>query len=162
MRLTRTLAGLTAALALVLAPLASRAATTTTANIAVSATVLAACNITATPMAFGNYDPAVADVDATATFSVTCTNTTGYTYALNGGSTAAANNARVMSGPDAAGLSYGLYTDATRQTAWNAGTTTSVTGTGAVQTVTVYGRIPAGQFRNPGTYADTVVATVVF
>jgi spore coat protein U-like protein len=65
-------------------------------------------------------------------------------------------------------LDYNLYLDPARSTVWGNG----AAGTsryqqlepseGAPTTVTVYGRIPAGQNAHVGPYADTVIATVIF
>jgi spore coat protein U-like protein len=64
-------------------------------------------------------------------------------------------------------LSYSLYTDAARTNVWGDGTgstaTIGNTGTGAVQNVTVYGRIPGSQSSAPpGSYADTISVTVTY
>jgi len=64
------------------------AASTATANIAVSATVNANCIISANPLAFGTYTGA--QNQATTTLSVTCTNTTPYNVGLNPGATSGA------------------------------------------------------------------------
>jgi spore coat protein U-like protein len=40
--------------------------------------------------------------------------------------------------------------------------TVAGTGTGATQTLTVYGSIPAGQVVTPGTYRDTVNVIVTY
>jgi len=63
-------------------------------------------------------------------------------------------------------LEYNLYTDAGRTTVWGDGTASSVTaagtGSGAQQSLTVYGRIPASQSVPAGSYSDTVTATINF
>src|SRR5690348_14782451 len=65
-------------------------ALTATANIAVSATVTTNCTIAANPLAFGTYDPAIANsataLVLTTTLSVTCTQgATGVTIGLDTG-----------------------------------------------------------------------------
>jgi spore coat protein U-like protein len=40
--------------------------------------------------------------------------------------------------------------------------TVPLTGNGAAQVETVYGQIPAGQFVAPGSYSDTITATVTY
>jgi spore coat protein U-like protein len=56
-------------------------------------------------------------------------------------------------------LNYKLFSDSTRNTEW----TTAATIPGVdVGTVSVYGRIPAGQNQPAGSYTDTVVATITF
>ena len=139
-------------------------AATATATMGVTATVQATCLVSATDVAFGIYTGAL--TSATSTISVTCTNTTPYTVGLSAGVSAGATVAtRKMTGPSAALLGYGLYQDAAYTLNW--GTTVSTdteagTGTGSQQGVTVYGRVPAGQYVAPGAYTDTITATVTF
>ncbi len=91
------------------------------------------------------------------TVSVTCTSGTGYSMALDGGSTSNAMTARNMK--DTAGdlLSYGLYTTSGDTTIWGDGT-----GSGAAQPYTVYGQIPANQYVPPSSYSDTINVTVTY
>jgi spore coat protein U-like protein len=146
-------------LALALAPASSYAATLATATMAVSATVQATCIVSTTPMAFGTYTGAVAT--STSTVTVTCTNTTPYTVGLNAGTASGATvTNRSMTGPGSALLNYGLYSDSTRTT--NFVTTASITGNGAAQPITVYGQVAASQYPAPGSYADTITATVTY
>ena len=73
--------------------------------------------------------------------------------------------ARLMEGPGLDTLDYGLYTDVGRATNWgNTVGDDAVTGTGsgAAQTLTVYGQIPAGQLIEIGAYTDTITATVTY
>jgi spore coat protein U-like protein len=63
---------------------------------------------------------------------------------------------------------YNLYLDAARTVVWGDGTSgTSHYGpvnppSGSPVTVSVYGRVPAGQNVAAGSYSDTIVATVLF
>jgi hypothetical protein len=64
-----------------------------------------------------------------------------------------------------AAQNYGLFQDAGHATNWGntIGTDTeSGTGNGAVQTFTVFGNLPAGQFVAPGSYNDTITTTLTF
>jgi len=128
----------------------------------VSATVQSVCTITANDLAFGAYDPSGADVDTTSTLDVTCTNGTNYQVGLDGGGTGAVN-ARAMTGPGGA-LSYSLYSNASRTTVWEdiGGASYNGTGDGTTHNLTVYGRLPGGQFLTGGSYSDLVTATVDF
>lgn len=146
-------------------PAAIAATTTTTFN--VTANVVATCSVTATDLAFGNYDAASpTPTDATSAVNVTCTNNHGYTVDLNAGTGAGATVAvrRMTNGANT--LDYSMYTTAARVTVWGDGTlatsTQAGTGNGAAQALTVYGRIPTGQFVTAGAYADTVTATVTY
>lgn len=145
----------------IVAPVEAATATTT---FQVTATVNATCLISATNLAFGAYAGTQTDVNSTVT--VTCTNTTPYAVGLNAGTFAAATvTTRRMSGTDANGLAYSLFQDAARTVNWGntVGTdTVAGTGNGSAQALTVYGRVPAGQFVAPGAYADTITATVTF
>lgn len=145
-----------------LMPNQSRAAAVT-GTITVTATVLAVCTITAAPLVFGNY--ASTTLDATTTLLVLCTPSTTYDVGLSVGSgTGATVAARKMTN-GVSTLNYGLYTDPARTVAWGHTTGTDTlpgAGNGLVQTLTVYGRIPANQFVGPGVYTDVIVATVTY
>jgi spore coat protein U-like protein len=142
----------------------SAQAATAPSNIAVSATVMATCTNTVTPMAFGFY--AGVQLDSTATITVTCTNTTPYNVGLSSGMAPAATvTTRRMTGAVTVFLAYALFSDSGRTTNWGAtiGTdTVAGVGSGTGQVLTVYGRVAAGQFPAPGPYTDTIIATVVY
>ena len=143
---------------------AAAATTTATTSFAVTATVMDTCVVSATPLAFGNYTGVQSD--STATLSITCTNTTPYTVGLNAGlATGATVTTRKMMGPASAVLPYGLFSDAARTVNWGVtvpSDTVGGTGSGTLQTLTVYGRIADGSYVAPGAYADTVTATVTY
>lgn len=134
------------------------ASTTVTATMGVSATVQSTCVISTTAMGFGTYAAVVNN--STSTVTVTCTNTTPYTVSLNAGlATGATVTARSMTG-GAVLLNYALYSDSARSA--NFTTTASIAGNGAAQPITIYGQIPGLQYVAPGTYTDTIVATVTY
>jgi spore coat protein U-like protein len=164
-RLAIIIGGVLALLSAVLAsPPANAAASTTT--LAVTVTVPATCQITATALAFGVYS-GVVDLEPS-TLTIICTNTTPYTVGLNAGlgtNPVATVTTRHMNGPAPAGLAYALYRDNARTLNWGQtiGTDTmSGSGNGSSQVLTVYGRIAAGQFVNPGSYGDTIIATITY
>jgi spore coat protein U-like protein len=146
-----------ACLALGIAPTSAFAATTATASMAVSASVQATCIVSATAMAFGNYVSTAAST-STSSVSVTCTNSTPYTLGLDAGLTGTVTARQMKNG--AAVLNYGLFTNATWTT--NFATLASVNGTGSAVVTQVYGQIPAGQYVTPGTFTDTITATVTY
>src|SRR4051812_15554934 len=116
-------------------------------------------------LAFGNYT--MSQVDASTTLSVTCTNTTPYTIALDAGTfSGATTSTRKMTGSvSGSSLAYQLYSNSGHTTAWGSNTGTDTvagTGSGSAQTPTIYGRIAAGQAPDPGSYTDTVVATLTY
>lgn len=75
---------------------------------------------------------------------------------------------RQLQGPSGNTLGYNLYQDATRLLIWGDGSlgTTRygpVIPVNAVDvTLTIYGRIPAGQAASAGSYSDTLVITMTF
>lgn len=143
-------------------------ADTVSSNLNVSATVTKACTVTTSPVAFGNIDTrSGSNVDATGGLSVTCTSGTSWSADadVGGGSGATLATRKMTSGSDI--LNYALYTDSSRSTVWGDGSGTSdtidSTGTGTVQTITIYGRVPGGQTAAPaGSYADVVAVTVTY
>ena len=143
-------------------------AQTATANLGVSATVARNCSITTTAVAFGAYDPIVANatapLDGTGSVVVTCTKGAGTRIDLGLGANAAAAVRRMAGGGDF--LTYELYTTTARTTVWGSGATAGLTipaaPSRAARTFTVFGGVPGGQDVTATTYADTVVATINF
>lgn len=146
-------------------------ASTSTANLSVTASVSANCSITTNAVAFGTYDPIVTNASTALTASgvvnTTCTNGASATITLGQGanpgtgSTASAPVRRMANGTNY--LSYGLYSNSSYTTTFDGTTGVTVTGTGAQVATTVYGSVPAGQNTLPaGSYSDTVIATVTF
>jgi spore coat protein U-like protein len=155
-------------------------ATTTTANLAVTATVSQNCSITATALAFGGYDPVVtnatAALNASSTISVACTQgASGVTVGMGQGTHYSSSNR--MEGITHSGyLSYTIYHPPSAvagtvctfpgTTAW------TTTGTGlltltsptskAARTYYVCGTIGGGQDVPVDSYSDTVIVTVTF
>ena len=149
---------------LAFAPVAAAATATATVTFAVYVKVSATCTIAATPLNFSAYTGLVDQ--ATSVLTLTCTNTTPYTVGLSAGNGSGATvTTRSMTADTAAKLPYGLYRDAAYASNWGmtAGSDTAAgTGNGSAQPLTVYGRIPAGQFVTPGAYSDTIVATITY
>lgn len=138
-------------------------AATSSSTMAVSATVQATCFINANPLAFGTY--VSAQLDATTTIGVNCTNTTTYNVSLDAGGGAGATVAQRKMSNGSQTLNYTIFSDAARSNVWGSTISTNTvagTGTGSAQTLTVYGRIPGGQLPTPGAYADTLTATITY
>lgn len=165
MRNLKVLVG-TAAAAVLFVPTAYAATSTTTFG--VDATVANACSVSATALSFGNYDPVTAAaVNSTTTVSVTCSNGAPYDVGLDAGTTTGATvTSRQMTDASANTLDYALYSDSARTTNWGntVGTdTVTGTGTGAAQSLTVYGAIASGQTTAAvGSYSDTITVTVTY
>jgi spore coat protein U-like protein len=140
-------------------------ATTQTATFQVSATVQGSCSISATALSFGAYTGTA--LPATSTITVNCTGGSTYNVGLNPGtSTGATVTTRKMTGQYLHGtLAYSLFSNSGLSTNWGQtiGTdTVAGTGTGAAQTLTVYGQIPAGTAPAADGYFDTITATITY
>lgn len=148
------------------APHAAQAATAS-GSIAVSATVQASCTVTASTLAFGNYNPlSSTPLDATSSITVNCTTGSTYTVGLNAGGTSGATVTTRQMLQSTNALNYSLFRDSGHTTNWGntPGTDTpaSVVATTSAATTTVYGRIPALQNVPAGSYTDTVQVTVTY
>jgi spore coat protein U-like protein len=142
---------------------------TATAHFTVSVTVAKACAISASNLAFNTYVGLL--IDSSSTISVTCTDTTPYTVGLSAGigHNATVTNRLMSRGTPGAGvptLGYKLCSDGPAcATNWGNTAATnwvSKTGTGALQSLTVYGQLPAGTVPAAGNYSDTITATITY
>jgi spore coat protein U-like protein len=142
-------------------------AATATANLSVSASVSAVCTINTNPVAFGAYDPVVANaaanLNATGTVTVACTKGAAATIDLDNGSNLSGGSRRMSGGADF--LNYALYKDAARTQVWGSGlaggTTAAYNAPSRTATaITVYGTVPQAQDVAVGAYSDVVVATI--
>lgn len=159
-----------------------------TANLSVSATVVATCTVSTTAVNFGTYDPSAAgDTKAQGAITLVCASGLAPKIAMDNGQfnaqvsktnsgtiAAPVSPAKTSSGQtitramQSAGqwLGYDLFTDSSYATVWNATNTVSPGTIGSLQPVTlqVFGDIPAKQVQTlgGGTYNDTVVVTVTF
>ncbi len=116
------------------------------------ATATAQCSLSISTLSFGTYTGA--QLDGTTSGIVRCTGTWNVPLGPGTGAGATVTN-RLMTGTGGATLGYGLYMDSARTANWGNTTGNELTGTGNAN-ITVYGRIPAGQYPTPGTYTDTV------
>ncbi|WP_372987116.1 spore coat U domain-containing protein [Marinobacter sp.] len=151
---------------LTLASTAVQAATDTT-TFQVTATVSDTCEITATDLAFGAYDPNSGVLDGTSTITATCTSGTNYDIGLDTGLNAANTTitTRAMSDGGTNYLDYELYSDSGRTTVWGDSVgmdTVNQTSAGGEENHTVYGQIPASQFVLAGSYSDTINVTITY
>ena len=150
---------------------------TATATLNVTANIDASCTISATPVAFGAYNPASATAhEASGTVTIGCVKGSVPTVALDGGQNQGATVIeRSMKHATAADLlSYSLLkptaaapnTACTNATdAWGSDPAQRFSPTGVVLNGSVYnvcGKIAAGQDVPAGAYSDVVTATVEF
>jgi spore coat protein U-like protein len=127
------------------------------------------CLINTSALAFGSYDPVVAncaaDLAGTGVVSVACTKGVSPTIALGLGANASGSTRRMSDGSGHY-LTYELYQDSGRSTIWSnagAGLLSPVAAPSkAARNFTVYGRVTSNQDVPAGSYNDTVVATVNF
>jgi spore coat protein U-like protein len=142
----------------------AKAQTTTTDTFDVLITIDAFCAITnPTNLDFGTNTLLNANVDQTSTLEVQCTNTTAFDIGLDQGLNF--SGSRRMDDGGGNFVSYALYSDAGRATAWGdtiATDTVADTGDGTVNTYTVYGRVPVQTTPAPGNYQDTVTIEVTY
>jgi spore coat protein U-like protein len=139
-------------------------AATATTTFGITSTVQSNCVMSGNSLGFGAYTGSA--IPVTTTLSVTCTNGTTYNVGLNAGTASGATvTNRGMTGPGGAWLGYALYQDSSRTTNWGqtVGTdTVGGTGNGSAQSITVYGQLAASQFVTPGSYSDTITATITY
>jgi spore coat protein U-like protein len=162
----RKLIGFGLALGLAIEGVGAAHAAVATQSFTVQITLVAQCIFsTATAnLDFGTNGVLAADVDASTTMNVQCTNTTPYTIALDAGVGSGATVAARKMTNGAATVTYSLYKDAARSSLWGTAGADLVSGTGngSPQSYTVYGRTPAQATPAPGVYTDTVTATVTY
>ena len=141
------------------------AALATPVNVAISANVAANCVLTAGSVAFGTYDPLVANdtaaLDQTGNFTIRCVKGVVADVGLGDG----LNVGRQMSNGASGLLDYELYKDAGRTQTWTdagAGRYVYTAANKSAATLTIYGRVSGGQDVPAGSYVDTVVASAEF
>lgn len=123
------------------------------------------CGIEANDLNFGNYTGTA--LNATTTLRVGCSNKTTYNVGLSAGTASGAtvtNRSMTRAGGTAL-LGYKLLRGSYTGANWGntVGTdTVAGTGDGTVQSLTVFGIIPAGQTVTLGTYMDTITATITY
>ena len=151
-----------------LAPWAAQEANaaTATGTLAVTLTIASTCTVTGGTVAFGSQGVLSSVVSQPGTFTVTCTNTTGYTVGLDKGTWGSSVTTRMMKSPTTlATVNYSLFSDSGHTTNWGdtSGAWVGGTGNGTAQTLTVYGQIPAQTTpAAAANYADSVTITVTY
>ncbi|WP_049808771.1 spore coat U domain-containing protein [Luteibacter sp. UNCMF331Sha3.1] len=151
-----------------LAPPAQAATATATFNVRI--TITAACDIATTAptdVNFGSQPSTATNVDNQGALNVNCTPSAPYTISLDNGQNGTDANSRKMSNGTAL-VPYQLYRAASRGAADVWGSTTGAggnvfagTGTGTVQNLPVYGRVPSANFP-AGSYSDVITATITY
>ncbi len=144
----------------------STRAATATGSFTSQITITAECTVQSTnTLDFGSHGLLTSDVDATATFTILCTDGTSYNIGLNGGTTAGGTTTTRLMDNAGTTVSYKMFSDAGRTVNWGdtVGTdTVSGTGNGTDQTLTIYGRVPAQSTPAANTYTDTITVTITY
>lgn len=161
-----------------MSPRAAAAALAAIAALACGAARAIDCNVAATGVAFGMYDPVLtAPTDSTGSVTLRCTHLGGgavkasYTIALSAGASGTFAQRQLRAG--GSWLAYNLYDGATRTRVWGDGTQGSAVVAGSLlvnpgrfrlneAVHPVYGRVPPLQAADTGSYADTILVTLSF
>lgn len=133
---------------------------TATTVMPVSVDLVSSCNVTASDLDFGSYVATVGVPGrAQALVQLQCTTGTIVEVALDAGLSpgATTSDRRMVSG--AGQLRYGLFQDPGRSTNWGntpGVDTLEIQTVVQLQSVTIYGELPARQQVPPGTYSDLI------
>ncbi len=167
------------ALALLVLVVSPALAGSATANVSVSANIVNVCTISTGAVAFGAYDPIVANastpLEGSGTVTITCTRGASTTVGLGLGSNASGSVRKMKDGGSNL-MTYELYQppNSTPASACSFSSPTVWGNSGAglftpaaapdknARTYNVCGQIASGQDLPFGSYTDTVVATVNF
>ena len=141
-----------------------------------SACLLCTCTVSSTPLSFGSYHPiSGAQKTTSGDISVQCSTASivsimsSYTISLSAGGSSNYADRRMNDGSN--DLSYNIYTDSSHANIWGDGTGgTSVVSDSynlirlfpQVRNYPDYGLLPASQNVIPGTYSDSIIATVIY
>ena len=125
------------------------------------------CTVSATPVAFGTFNPFGSTVTSTGTITVACSSgskSATYTIALSAGNSG--SFAQRQTSTTAPYIKYNLYTTSGYTSIWGDGTGGSVTVPGSDTTITstftVYGQLPTPQGVTPAGYTDSITVTVTY
>lgn len=125
------------------------------------------CTVLATELNFGNTLDLSATIQASNSIQVTCSPGASYEVSLGNGSSGGTSpvQRRMANSASANVITYGIYRDAARTLPWGStsgSNTVSSVGTGAAQTFTGYGKVPAQTTPLAMTYTDTVIVQVTY
>ncbi|WP_296002590.1 spore coat U domain-containing protein [Rugamonas sp.] len=152
--------------ALIVPPACPTLNPTTATTFNVQATAINNCNIAVGSLGFGSSSLLSGPVSTSSSLSIQCTNNNSYQIALNGGTVSGNVASRKMKNTGTAETISYRISPTSGGTIWGDGTGSTVmvsgVGTGAAQSVTLFGQVPAQSTPSPGDYKDTVTATVSF
>ena len=144
---------------------AADAATTTTANLAVTATVLDTCIVTTgAALTFVTVGPTgVTNESTPGSIEVVCTASRSALTVTLGGGGAAVSGGRRMSDGSGSFLPYAVHADSGHSTpiAVNGEIYNGAVSAAVPVVIPVYGQVPSGAYTS-GVYTDTVVVTLAY
>ncbi len=125
------------------------------------------CTVTAADIDFGDTASLATAINGTGSLQVSCTSGAGYTIAMDGGTTTGniANRRMDKVGAGTGSIGYQLYRDLARTQIWGNGATGTVqpgTGTGTIQTIPVFARVPSQATPAADDYLDVVTVTLSY
>lgn len=118
--------------------------------------------VVATDLDFGSTGGLSGDRYQTSTIQLQCPTGAAWRVGLDDGANANGSTRRMASGANH--IIYELYRDNARTQRWGTQGISDASGAGdnTVQSLTVYGRVPAQPNPPPGTYSDTVTVTLTY
>lgn len=124
----------------------------------------AICTVNTTSVQFGSYDVFLAaPTQTTGTVSVSCTPTTPFTIALNGGLHGTPSQRALLKAGSNETLLYNLYTNPSYSIVWGDGTASTATVAGTSSSpIQIYGMVAGQQDVSVGIYTDSVTVTVTY
>ncbi len=141
-------------------------AATATGTLGVSLTVAATCTISSVAnVTFGTLTTLVAGATANGAFTMTCSNGVAYQTTIGTSVNASGVQRRMVGAVNTTSfINYNLFSDAARTIAYpTVGVGIAGSGTGAAQTTTIFGAIPAVAVTPKNDiYSDTVTITVTY
>lgn len=160
----------------------SSLAGTVSANTQATANISRSCSISATNVSFGNLDLTQTQTNANGTITILCSNKTTYSIGMTYGTPATAGyytngqpDTGLMTGASSHDvIAYGFQSGPINNNnpAWGRASPVTGTGTGSIQTMTMYGEAqlgstgPGGQYVSryptPDNYSDTVTLTLSY
>lgn len=140
----------------------------TSVTFQVTANVLRECQVSTFTLPFGNYDPVSAHLttplNASTTVNVFCTRGVTGQVSMSAGNNPVGSARQLAFGANR--IQYNIFREAARTSVWN--TVNRLSGTSTSKATPLgggligYGQIPPGQPAVPGSYFDTLVATVEY
>ncbi len=128
--------------------------------------VASGCALTTRPLTFvAPSATAAVLLDATSDLTVTCTPDTEYAIAIDRGQNSTLLNRRMVSTSTGTHVVYDVFRDPLRLLMWGNTALTDVngnSGTGAPQSITIYGRVPAAALIAAGDYRDLLTVALNF